>query len=220
MLKFEVDPGGKAAEELRSAAQKLEDARPLFASVARRLEGLTEANFAAQGRPKWAPLKASTMAERLKRNKSSSVLKILQDAGILADSVSSDYGPDFAMVGAGGAAKDYAAIHQFGGTINMPGGNVKVRLRTDSKGRLERQGSGGRAVDARIAHGAIFAKQGDKGHKQYRESWHTVEAYRVQIEARPYLPFSGPPDNAVLQPEAEASLLDLLQRYVLGAVGR
>ena len=209
MLKFEVDPGGKAAAQLNSAAQQLKDARPLFRSIAGMLEAQTEANFAAQGRPSWVPLAASTLAERQKRNKGSSVLKILQDGGILASSVSSGYGDDFAQVGAGGAAKDYAAIHQFGGTIDRPAYSVKTRLRTDAKGDLLRQ------KDRKNL--AVFAKD---SHKRARESWHTVEAYKVQIPARPYLPFSGPADQAVLQPGAEASLLDLLQRYVLGAVGR
>ncbi|MBE2244183.1 MAG: phage virion morphogenesis protein [Burkholderiaceae bacterium] len=209
MLKIEVDPGGKAAAQLHGVAQQLQDARPLFRSIAGMLEAQTEANFAAQGRPSWVPLAASTRAERLKRNRGGSVLKILQDRGILASSVSSSYGEDFAQVGAGGAAKDYAAIHQFGGTIERAAHSVKTRLRTDAKGNLVRQ----------EAHKnlAVFARD---GHKRARESWHEVEAYQVQIPARPYLPFSGPPDNAVLQPEAEASLLDLLQRYVIGAAGR
>ena len=209
MLKIEVDPDGKAAAQLNSAAQQLKDARPLFRSIAGMLEAQTEANFAAQGRPSWVPLAASTLAERQKRNKGSSVLKILQDGGILASSVSSSYGDDFSQVGAGGAAKDYAAIHQFGGTIDRPAYSVKTRLRTDAKGDLLRQ------KDRKNL--AVFARD---SHKRARESWHTVEAYKVQIPARPYLPFSGPADQAVLQPEAEASLLDLLQRYVLGAVGR
>lgn len=209
MLKFEVDPGGKAASQLSDAAQQLQDARPLFRSIAGMLEAETEANFAAQGRPSWVPLAASTRAERLKRNQGSSVLKILQDSGILASSLSSSYGEDFAQVGAGGAAKDYAAIHQFGGTIERAPHSVKTRLRTDAKGNLVRQGD--------HKNLAVFAKD---SHKRARESWHTVEGYKVQIPARPYLPFSGPPDNAVLQPAAETSLLDLLQRYVAGAIGR
>lgn len=209
MLKFEVDPGGKAAAQLNSAAQQLADARPLFRSIAGMLEAETEANFAAEGRPSWVPLAASTRAERLKRNKGSSVLKILQDSGILASSISSDYGADFAQVGAGGAAKDYAAIQQFGGTIDRAPYSVKTRLRTDAKGNLMRQGTNKNL--------AVFAKD---SHKRARESWHTVEAYKVRIPARPYLPFSGTPDNAVLQPSAETSLLELLQRYVLGAVRR
>ena len=38
-----------------------------------------------------------------------------EDSGILAASVTSDFGADFALIAAGGAASDYAAIQQFGG---------------------------------------------------------------------------------------------------------
>lgn len=206
-LRVDLDPGGAAAAKLADVARQLGDARPLFRSIAGLLEAETEANFAAQGRPNWVPLAASTKAERLKRNNGGSVLKILQDSGILAASVSSAYGPDYAMVGAGGAAKAYAAIHQFGGTVEHAAHSVKTRLRTDAKGNLLKQ-EGRKNL-------AVFAKD---SHKRARESWHLVEAYRVSIPARPYLPFSGPPDNAVLQPSTEVSLLELLTRYVAGAV--
>ncbi|MCA0240218.1 MAG: phage virion morphogenesis protein [Proteobacteria bacterium] len=208
MQKFEVDPGGKAAAQLSKAAQQLADATPLFRSIAGLLERETEANFAAQGRPSWVPLSASTKAERLRRNKGGSVLKILQDRGILAASISSAHGPDFALVGAGGAAKDYAAIHQFGGTVDVPAHSVKTRLRTDAKGGLVRQ-QGHQNL-------AVFAKE---GHKRVRESWSTVDAHKVQIPARPYLPFSGPAESATLQPEVEGSLLDLIERHLQASTG-
>ena len=179
--------------------------------VAQVLEAQTEANFAAQGRPSWAPLSAATKAERLKRNHGSSVLKILQDRGILAASISSSYGDDFAQIGAGGAAKDHAGIHQFGGTIERPAYSVKTRLRTDAKGTLLRQ-----AADGKGKNLAVFAKD---GHKRARETWHEVAAYRVSIPARPYLPFSGPPQSAVLQPEAERSLLDVTMQHLQRSLG-
>lgn len=207
-MKFEIDPGGTASARLTSAARQIADARPLFKAVAGLFEAETEANFAAQGRPGWAPLSAATRAERLKRNKGGSVLKILQDSGILAASISSGYGADFAYVGAGGAAKDYAAIHQFGGTVDRPAHSVRTRLRTNAKGDLLRQGN--------HPNLAVFAKD---SHKRARESWSTVDAYKVEIPARPYLPFSGPPDQATLQPSAEASLLDLIDRHLAGAMG-
>lgn len=68
-------------------------------------------------------------------------MTILQDAGILASSISSDFGPDFALIGAGGAARAYAAIHQFGGVIDRTPYSTRVRLRTDAKGELVRQGT-------------------------------------------------------------------------------
>lgn len=177
MLKFDVDPGGKAAAQLSSGAQQLKDARPLFRSIAGMLEAQTEANFAAQGRPSWVPLAASTRAERVKRNKGSSMLKILQDRGILASSISTAFGKDFAQIGVGGAARDYAAIHQFGGTIERAPQSRKTRLRTDAKGNLMRQGDEGSAKGR-----AVFAKD---RHKRAREQWSTVGPYQITIPARP-----------------------------------
>lgn len=206
MLSFEVDPGGVAGKRLREAAASTRDGRTLFRQLAGALEAQTEANFAAQGRPSWVPLSRATIAARRKRNKGGSLMRILQDAGILASSVSSTYGPDFAQVGAGGAARDYAAIHQFGGVIDRPAYSIKTRLRTDAKGGLVRQAKDGKGKNL-----AVFAKD---SHKRVREGWSTVEAYKVAIPARPYLPFSGPPESAALQPEAEQTVLDLIERHI------
>lgn len=209
-LTLQVDLG-EAGKRIDQAAQQLKDGRSLFRALAGTLEAETESNFAAQGRPSWVPLSDATRRERLKRNQGSSVLKILQDGGILAASVSSYYGADFAVVGAGGAAKDYAAIHQFGGTIDRPAHSVKTRLRTDAKGTLQRQGTEGRGKNL-----AVFAKD---SHKRVRESWSTVDAYKVNIPARPYLPFSGPPESATLQPAAEQSVLDVVMRALQRSLG-
>lgn len=209
MLKFDMDPGGKASAQIEAAARKMVDATPLFRPLAGMLESVTESNFRAQGRPAWVPLSKATRADRLRRNKGKSVLSILQDSGVLAKSISSSYGPDFAVVGAGGAATPYAAIHQFGGTIERAPYSVKTRLRTDARGNLVRQGANRNL--------AVFAKD---SHKRARESWSTVDAYKVDIPARPYLPFSGPATDPQLQPEAEVSVLELLQRHVLSSFDR
>lgn len=199
---------GDAGRRLSQAAAQLGDARPLFRAIAQVVEAETEANFAAQGRPAWVPLSAETQRERLKRNKGSSVLKILQDRGILASSISSDYGADFALIGAGGAAAAYARIQHYGGTIERPAYSTKVRLRTDAKGSLLRQGANGKL--------AVFAKD---SHKRVRESWHEVPAHTISIPARPYLPFSGPAGGEILFPTAERSILDAVEGYLQRALG-
>lgn len=201
---------GDAGKRINYAARQLKDGRSLFKLLAGTLEAETEANFAAQGRPSWVPLSAATKRERLKRNKGSSILTILQDSGILAASISSDYGDDFAVVGAGGAAKDYAAIQQLGGTIERPAYSIKTRLRTDVKGSLVRQATEGKGKNL-----AVFAKD---SHKRVREVKSTVDAYSVKIPARPYLPFDGPPESATLQPAAARSLLDVLAGYMERAI--
>lgn len=210
MLEHKIN-SGPVKQRIGDAIQMLEDGRPLFQAIAQTLEAETEHNFAAQGRPSWVPLSKATIAARAKRNKGSSVLQILQDRGILAASISSDYGPDFALIGAGGAAREYAAIQHLGGTIERAPYSTKVRLRTDAKGTLLRQG-----VDGSAKNRAVFAKD---GHKRVRETWHQVDAYQITIPARPYLPFRGSGTGAELQPEAARSILDLVNRMVGEALG-
>lgn len=196
-----------ARKNINDIVERLSDGRPLFHRVAMALEAETEANFEAQRRPHWVPLAAATVAARKKRSKGGNLLAILQDRGILAASISSDYGPDYALIGAGGAARAYAAIHQFGGTIDRAPHSTSVRLRTDAKGNLIRQGTDGSAKGR-----AIFARG---KHKRARETWAQVDAYQITIPARPYLPFTGSSVSATLQPEAERAILDVLERFVL-----
>lgn len=83
-----------------------------MADIARMLRNTSEDAFQNQADPwgnPWKPLSAGTIA---KRRGDGDVLSILQDTGGLAGSVTSDSGLDWAEVG---AAKEYAAIHQFGG---------------------------------------------------------------------------------------------------------
>ncbi|MDR0716946.1 MAG: phage virion morphogenesis protein [Azoarcus sp.] len=153
-IRVELD-SREVQRRLGEATAALADATPLMKRIAGILEAETEANFAAEGRPHWKDWEESTRKARLKRNSGSSILKILQDSGRLAASISTDHGPGHAQIGSNVA---YAAIHQFGGTI---------------------------------AHGAL--------------------------PARPYLPFSGPPTSATLQPEAERSILDAIKKLLNSA---
>lgn len=196
---------GDAEAKLDAAEQLLAGTVDLYRGVAGVLESVTQGNFLAQGRPAWVPLAESTKAERLKRNKGSSTLDILKDRGILKDSISSEYGSDYALIG---ASTEYAAIHQFGGTVTHPAHSTKVRLRMDAKGNLARQ--------ANHKNLAVFARD---SHKRVRESWHEVGEYTVTIPARPYLPFSGPPKATVLQPEAETGMLELVDNLLRRAFG-
>lgn len=203
MLEISVSGFGQGQQWLDGLHTRLTNLTPLYKRLAGTLEAQTEANFSAEGSPKWQPLAASTLARRLKSNKGSSVLMMLQDHGLLAASVSSDYGPDFVVIGAGGAASAYAAAQQFGATINRAPYSTKVRLRTDAKGNLLRQGKSDKL--------AVFAKD---THKRARESWHEVKAFTIRIPARPYLPFTGPAEAPELQPAADTSLLATITRYI------
>jgi len=91
-----------------AAIERLEraggDLAPAMRKIAQALAYETERNFAAGGRPKWAPLK--NPPERRQGG------AILQDSGQLAASITTDYGASHALIGSN---KEYAAIHQFGG---------------------------------------------------------------------------------------------------------
>ena len=205
MLKVTLDAGA-AGQKLQELAGTLKDTRPLMKVIAGILESQTEENFAVEGRPHWVPLSAATLKSRMKRNNGGSVLKILQDRGILAGSISTDYGSDYAMVGSN---VKYAAIHQFGGTIDHAARSVRTRLRTDKQGNLLRQGDKGRSKNL-----AVFAKD---SHKQARETWHTTGAWQVNIPARPFLPFYGNAENATLQSETEKTILDAITEMLNNA---
>lgn len=196
-----------ASAMLAKAKGGLRDGSSMYERIAGMLEAETEENFASQGRPDWVPLSESTKAERQKRNHGSSLMMILQDRGILAASVSADHGANFAFIGAGGAAKDYAAAQQFGADIAVPARSTKTRLRTNQKGELLRQGATGTKKNL-----AVFAKD---SHKRVRESWSEVGAFAIHIPARPYLPFFGSGADATLQPSAERKLINIVST-VLG----
>ena len=98
------------AAYLENISLKLKNPAPLMAGIAEVMKDAVEENFEQQGRPKWHPLKKSTIMQRRKNGRWPR--KILQQEGNLAVSVTSDYGNDYAVVG---TDKKYAAIHQFGG---------------------------------------------------------------------------------------------------------
>lgn len=79
MITIEINDGG-ARTRIDQILERLTDGRPLFQRIAQTLEAETEANFAAQGRPSWVPLAASTKAAREKRNGGSSVLRSCRTA--------------------------------------------------------------------------------------------------------------------------------------------
>ncbi len=143
--------------------------RPLMRSIAGIMADAVEENFAQEGRPKWLGLAPAT---RKRRGDG----KILQDKGRLAASIVSRADGESAAVGTN---VRYAAIHQFGGEITRAAHSGWVRLRTDARGNLIRQGTEGRA--ARLA---VFAKD---SHKRARTVRYTSGEGKTKIPARPFL---------------------------------
>jgi len=106
-------PFAPVIRALRELASSLEDRRELMVSLAGIMHGAVEANFAAQGRPRWAPLHEGTIAGRRKTKHWPG--QILQRSGQLAASVTPYSDNDQAVVGTN---KAYAAIQHFGGTTS------------------------------------------------------------------------------------------------------
>lgn len=100
---------GRVQERLNELARRNEDFRPLMGEIAAFLLDRVEENFAQEGRPKWEPLKASTIEQREREGKWPG--KILQRSGSLASSFSTAHDEKSATVGSN---KVYAKTHQLG----------------------------------------------------------------------------------------------------------
>ncbi len=100
--------------------KRIENNVPLMSQIARQMRMSTERNFAAQGRPRWEGLSDATRKRRAYLGKTG---KMLQVTGILAASVRTTWGPNIAVAGSN---LIYAKTHQFGATINHPGGTAYI----------------------------------------------------------------------------------------------
>lgn len=88
----------------------------------------------------------------------------------------------------------YAAIQQFGGTIDRPAYSKLVRHRTDAKGNLLRSKIMG-------GKGLVFAKD---SHKRAQTRWFEVAAHKITIPARPFMPVRA---DGSLYPAEQAAIL-------------
>ena len=112
---------------LDSLLDKLDDLSEPMNDIAAVLESATESAFEAEADPTTGQTWASLSDAYLKANPKRQSGKILQaSAGGLAASVAADSGDFWAAIGSN---KIYAAIHQFGGTDNMPAGPAGIPAR-------------------------------------------------------------------------------------------
>ena len=103
------------------------DLSPVMQQIAGILADASEQAFADEVDPTTGEAwKSLTDAYKAKRQEKGYTGSILQMTGQLASSIQSDYGSDFAQVGSN---KIYAAIHQHGGTPDMPARNAAIPAR-------------------------------------------------------------------------------------------
>ncbi|MDR3684775.1 MAG: phage virion morphogenesis protein [Geothrix sp.] len=164
----------KLLRNVTAMLDRANDPGPVLAAIGDLMVASADRNFEAEGRPAWAPVKAATAKRKTKAGHE----KILMWSGALARSIT------FKVNGnavAAGTNSPYGRIHNEGGVIDHPGRTGTVRLRTDVRGNLLRQGTEGRA--SRLA---VFAKG---SHKRAVERAFTHGAYPIPMPARPFLMF-------------------------------
>lgn len=159
----------EARANLNALLERMSNPRPFYLAVGNLLVGSVGENFRRETGPDgtpWAPLSAATIKARQRRGKSA--IAILRETGVLAGSIASEVADDGVRVG---AVPAYAAIHQFGGTIDMPARTSKIYRRQNKDGSFGRR----------------FAKRKNKTTVATDVE---IGAHQIKIPARPYLGIS------------------------------
>lgn len=186
---------GKISIEIDDAAIKAKlaamqgagsDMSGVLGSIGRTLKTRIDMGFRSSASPwgaPWAPLKARDG-------------KPLIDTGRLKNSITwrAGGGPDGPFVDVGTNIK-YAPIHQFGATIPVSARTVEIYRTLKKSGDFA---NGGRMVKKSKAN---FA------------STHAVQAHKITIPARPFLPLNSAGDVDLPQPWADAALRSIKAHF-------
>lgn len=183
---------------LQRLVSVLDDPTPVMAGISVEMLTQTERGFELEG-PGWQKLRPSTIRRRTKMGKWPG--KIMQVSNALARSYLPFYGSHEAGIGTNLV---YAAIQHFGGKIQRKGKAGTVRLRTDAKGNLLRQGKNGKL--------AVFARQ---SHKRAVERSYQGKDYSITLPARPVLPVDS---SGNLKPSALEAVMHVVNNALGGAV--
>ncbi|MDN8035363.1 phage virion morphogenesis protein [Burkholderia vietnamiensis] len=194
IIEIEIDDSRYAATMERVRAL-MRDASPVTGLIAGLMADAVEENFAQQGRPKWLGLSPKTLK---RRREEAGTGKILQRSGRLASSITPAHDATTARVGTNVV---YAAIHQFGGTIQRHPMSGYVRLRKDRNGMIMRQ--------ADHPHLAVFAKNSHKRVKIVK--WTRSQGWTIRIPARPFFALTES-DNVGIESEVTAYLRGLFDQ--------
>ena len=156
----------EARRNLAALLDRMSRPRPFYEAAGDLLQASTFDRFdtetAPDGTP-WAPLKPATIRARLSRGRSQ--IMILREQGRLRGSIFRRIDDEGAIIG---SEVPYAAIHQFGGTIDMSARAGTIFRRRFADGSLGRR----------------FAKRENKTSVGTEVA---IGAYRITIPARPFL---------------------------------
>jgi len=129
----------------------------------------------------WPALKPKTIKAKQRKGLSSA---ILQGRGMLLRSIQSSATDDTAI---NSTNLRYAAIHNDGGTIDIPARTRTLRHRLDAKGNLLKQETNSKLL--------VFAKN---SHKRFSSYTFGQKAYQIKIPARPFMVLTEPHANNII----------------------
>ncbi len=170
------------AARLEAAGRVLGDLRPTMSAIGAAMLFSTQRRFetktAPDGQP-WRPLAPRTARERAKRGRSPA--DILRDSGRLYQSLTYQVNASGSTASVEwGSNVVYAAIHQFGGTIDVGERTQKIYQAYDAKNDF---------YDPR------FRKKA----KSNFERTVKVKAHKITIPARPYLGINDADREAIIE---------------------
>ena len=179
-------------QELRALIDRMENRQPFLQAVGHGLVNSTQKRFdrgIAPDGAAWKVLAAATIRQRTR--KGLTPIKILLARGKLRGSIINQVEGDGVLVGASAAGdqKDYARIHQLGGTISKPARTGKIYRMKDENGQVGRR----------------FASKDTANHVTDV----SIPAHTITIPARPYLGVSAEDEKWILE-DAEDWLLGRL----------
>lgn len=193
MTKITIEVHDQAVRQaLDALARRVANMRPVLADIGEDIVQRTKARFTAQTGPdgaRWKPKKKPDGRPTLSGPTGDLRRQITRAATATEVTVK--------------ASAPYAAIHQFGGTIQRKGGAATVRFRTNARGELLRSA-------IMNGKGLIFAKA---SHKRAQARQVQVGPYSIRIPARPFLPVR--PDGS-LYPAEQAAVLAAIEAWLAG----
>lgn len=187
MITVKITDNG-VKEAMASLSRRMADPSPAMRAISEALRDQSTENFVTQSGPlgKWPALKSPRKKRGGQRDQTA---QVLQDSGRLRDSVTPTYTSNTAAIGTNVV---YAAIHQFGGQIDIPARSQQSYFKQDKRGNI----------------GRLFVKKAAANFAQ----WHTRGAHTIDMPARPFLPFA----NGKLQDDMEKRVMEEISRFLTG----
>jgi phage virion morphogenesis protein len=187
---------------LKALAERGQDMRAVLQVVGTKMVERTQRRFDTSTGPDGVKWKENKPATR----KAKGGKPPLVDHGYLRQQILASVSGNTLTVGTTAVTAAYAAIQQFGGTIDRAAGSIKVRHRTNAKGDLLRS-------EIMNGKGLIFARKNKNPHKRFTEREFSVAAHKITIPARPFLPMRS---DGTLYPQEQADVLAALNEYLIG----